>query len=665
MAGLIPQSFIDDLLNRTDIVDVVSSRIQLKKTGKNYSACCPFHKEKTPSFTVSPDKQFYYCFGCGAGGNALGFVMDHDQLEFPQAIEELAKRAGMDVPREESGRGHKPRQPVDSPLYPLLNAAAEHYRQALKSHPQRKYAVDYLKGRGLSGEIARDFGIGFAPPGWDNLLKQLGADALQQKVMIDAGLLIENAENGRRYDRFRDRIMFPIRDSRGRVIAFGGRVLGDDKPKYLNSPETPVFHKGQELYGLYEARKHNRDLDEIMVVEGYMDVIALAQQGLRNAVATLGTATSEEHLKRLFRIVPSVLFCFDGDAAGRNAAWRALESTLSSLQDGRRARFLFLPEGEDPDTLVRAEGTDAFRARINQHAQPLADYFFQQLCEEADPRSLEGKAHLVTLAAPLIDKIPGNNLRALMRQRLSEITGLSGEALSQVASTPRSHAPSTTSQAPSSDYPDYGDIPDSAYYDNLPDVGGYEQPAPPQQHYERSNEGGKGSWKKDGGKWNKKGKGDFAPRAPRTAVSVESPHLIALRTLLHHPHLAQKVEDVSHFADEEDTYAQLLVALVGALQKTPNLRSLQLIARWHGTEQGRLLRALAEKEWLIQGDNLEQQFFDTITTLANSQSQRRREKALRSIIHKSPSELTDEEKTLLREHYSLASSQSSKSPTGA
>ena len=666
MAGLIPQSFIDDLLNRTDIVDVVSSRIQLKKTGKNYSACCPFHKEKTPSLTVSPDKQFYYCFGCGAGGNALGFVMDHDQLEFPQAIEELAKRAGMDVPREESGRGHKPRQPVDSPLYPLLNAAAEHYRQALKSHPQRKYAVEYLKGRGLTGEIARDFGLGFAPPGWDNLLKQLGGDALQQKVMIDAGLLIENAENGRRYDRFRDRIMFPIRDSRGRVIAFGGRVLGDDKPKYLNSPETPVFHKGQELYGLYEARKHNRDLDEIMVVEGYMDVIALAQQGLRNAVATLGTATSEEHLKRLFRIVPSVLFCFDGDAAGRNAAWRALESTLSSLQDGRRARFLFLPDGEDPDTLVRAEGTDAFRARINQHAQPLADYFFQQLSEEADPRSLEGKAHLVTLAAPLIDKIPGNNLRALMRQRLSEITGLSGEALSQVASSPRSPAPSPASPAPGSDYPDYGDIPDSAYYDSLPDVGGYEQPAPPQQqYYERSNEGGKGNWKKDGGKWNKKGKGDFAPRAPRTAVSVESPHLIALRTLLHHPQLAQKVEDVSHFADEDDTYAQLLVALVGALQKTPNLRSLQLIARWHGTEQGRLLRALAEKEWLIKGDNLEQQFFDTITTLAHNQSQRRREKALRSIMQKSPSELTDEEKTLLREHYSLTSSQSSKSPTGA
>lgn len=378
MAGLIPQSFIDDLLNRTDIVEVVSSRIQLKKTGKNYSACCPFHKEKTPSFTVSPDKQFYYCFGCGAGGNALGFVMDHDQLEFPQAVEELAKRAGMDVPREErGGRGHTPRQPTDSPLYPLLSAAAEFYKQALKSHPARKAAVNYLKGRGLTGEIARDFGLGFAPPGWDNLLKHLGGDNLQLKAMLDAGLLVENSDTGKRYDRFRDRVMFPIRDSRGRIIAFGGRVLGDDKPKYLNSPETPVFHKGQELYGLYEARQKNRDLDEIMVVEGYMDVIALAQQGIRNAVATLGTATSEEHIKRLFRLVPSILFCFDGDQAGRKAAWRALESVLPNLQDGKRVRFLFLPEGEDPDSLVRAEGEDAFRARITQQAQPLAEYFFQ------------------------------------------------------------------------------------------------------------------------------------------------------------------------------------------------------------------------------------------------------------------------------------------------
>ncbi len=649
MAGLIPQTFIDDLLNRTDIVDVVSSRVQLKKTGKNFSACCPFHKEKTPSFSVSPDKQFYYCFGCGAGGNALGFIMDHDNLDFPQAVDELAKAAGMEVPREESGRNQKPRQPTDSPLYPLLTAAADYYRQALKSHPTRKAAVDYLKGRGLSGEIARDFGLGFAPPGWDNLLKHLSSDSLQQKAMIDAGLLIENAESGKRYDRFRDRVIFPIRDSRGRVIAFGGRVLGDDKPKYLNSPETPVFHKGQELYGLYEARKSNRDLDEVMVVEGYMDVIALAQQGLRNAVATLGTATSEEHLKRLFRIVPSVLFCFDGDQAGRSAAWRALESTLPSLQDGRRARFLFLPEGEDPDTLVRSEGTDAFRARINQQAQPLADYFFQQLTQEADPRSLEGKAHLATLAVPLIDKIPGANLRTLMRLRLSEITGLNSEALGQAAQS-----------APAEEPPSYDP---SAYYDVVPDYGHEEYSPQPEQNWQKKS-GQKGNGQKKWEKsWDKKGKRpDFQPRAPRVAAPVESPTLTALRTLLHHPELAHKVEDASHFAAENDTYAQLLVALLGALQKNPKLRSLQLIARWHGTEQGRLLKALAEKEWLIQADNLEQQFFDTITSLAA----RQRERSLEHLLRKArQSELSAEEKDQLRDLLSRTVTPITPTSTGA
>ncbi|WP_122845546.1 DNA primase [Pseudomonas viridiflava] len=635
MAGLIPQSFIDDLLNRTDIVDVVSSRVQLKKTGKNFSACCPFHKEKTPSFSVSPDKQFYYCFGCGAGGNALGFIMDHDNLDFPQAVEDLAKAAGMEVPREQGVKGQKPRQPTDSPLYPLLTAAAEFYRQALKNHPTRKAAVDYLKGRGLSGEIARDFGLGFAPPGWDNLYKHLSSDTLQQKVMIDAGLLIENAETGKRYDRFRDRVMFPIRDSRGRVIAFGGRVLGDDKPKYLNSPETPVFHKGQELYGLFEARKYNRNLDEIIVVEGYMDVIALAQQGLRNAVATLGTATSEEHLKRLFRVVPNVLFCFDGDQAGRNAAWRALEATLSSLQDGRRARFLFLPEGEDPDTLVRSEGTDAFRARINQHAQPLADYFFEQLTKEADPRSLEGKAHMATLAAPLIDKVPGANLKTLMRQRLTEITGLRGEAVSQLVQSAPSEAP------PSYDpYVDYDAMPDFADYQPQ---GGYEA----QQEWTPKKTGGPNQKKWEKKPWDKKGKrGDFEPRTPRVPTAVEPPMQAALRTLLHHPELAEKVENASHFAAEDQSQAQLLVSLIEARQKNPNLRSLQLIARWHGTEQGRLLRALAEKEWLIEADNLEQQFFDTITSL----SARQRERSLEHLISKArQTELSAEEKIQLRD----------------
>ena len=631
MAGLIPQSFIDDLLNRTDIVEVVASRVSLKKTGKNYSACCPFHKEKTPSFSVSPDKQFYYCFGCGAGGNALGFIMDHDNLDFPTAVEEMAKACGMTVPREEGPRtAQKPRQAVDSPLYAILQAAADYYSQALKTHPQRTAAVDYLKGRGLSGMIARDFGLGFAPPGWDGLLKHLGADALQQKAMLDAGLLIENEDTHKRYDRFRDRVMFPIRDSRGRVIAFGGRVLGDDKPKYLNSPETPVFHKGQELYGLYEARQANRNLDEIIVVEGYMDVIALAQQGLRNAVATLGTATSEEHLKRIFRLVPSVLFCFDGDAAGRKAAWRALESALPTLQDGRQARFLFLPEGEDPDSLVRKEGTEAFLLRIEKQSLPLADYFFQQLSEEADPRSLEGKAHLAMLAKPLLEKIPGANLRALMLQHLSELTGLSEESLKTQAA-PR-YAPALQAQA--------------APFDNeLPPLDDYYFVAPNEPELPSTGKPRK-EWKVKNGKTRRQ------PRDTSPRVGVERPLLSALRTLLHHPEAAQKLVDAQELAQEDDPYAQLLVALVSTLQKHPNMRTLQLIARWHGTEQGRLLRKLAEKEWLIDEANLEQQLFDTITTLQTMQAFRRRESQLKVLLQKSPSELTPEEKTLIREHYS-------------
>ena len=649
MAGLIPQSFIDDLLNRTDIVDVVSSRVQMKKAGKNYTACCPFHKEKTPSFSVSPDKQFYYCFGCGAGGNALGFIMDHDNLDFPQAVEELAKAAGMEIPREESGRAHKPRQPTDSPLYPLLTAAADFYRQALKNHPARKAAVEYLKGRGLTGEIARDFGLGFAPPGWDNVFKHLSSDTLQQKAMIEAGLLVENAETGKRYDRFRDRVMFPIRDSRGRIIAFGGRVLGDDKPKYLNSPETPVFHKGQELYGLYEARKFNRSLDEIIVVEGYMDVIALAQQGLRNAVATLGTATSEEHMKRLFRVVPSVLFCFDGDQAGRNAAWRALEATLPCLQDGRRARFLFLPEGEDPDTLVRSEGTDAFKARINQHAQPLADYFFQQLTEEADPRSLEGKAHMATLAVPLIDKVPGANLRTLMRQRLSEITGLNSEAVSQLAQN--APAPVQPAYDPGIDY------------DAMPDYSDFQQPDAylPQQDWtpKKSGAGGK-KWENK--PWDKKGKRGGEREQAWIPVGVEPPTLTALRTLLHHPQLAKKVEDAEHFAAEDQTNNQLLIALVEAVQKNPKLSSIQLLSRWHGTEQGRLLQRLLEKEWLIDADNLEQQFFDTITSLAARQRERNLEQLLRKARQ---GELSTEEKNQLRDLLSRNNPASNPTSTGA
>lgn len=633
MAGLIAQSFIDDLLNRSDIVEVVNSRVQLKKSGKNYTACCPFHQEKTPSFTVSQEKQFYYCFGCGAGGNALGFIMDHDHLEFPEAVEELASRAGVEVEREASSSGpRQPRQPANSPLYDLLSAASDYYRGALKNHPQRDAAVNYLKQRGVSGIIARDFALGFAPPGWDNLSKQLGGDNLQQHALIEAGLLVEHAESKRRYDRFRDRIMFPIHDSRGRIVGFGGRVLGDDKPKYLNSPETAVFHKGQELYGLYEARKHNRQLSEIIVVEGYMDVIALAQQGLRNAVATLGTATSEEHIKRLFRVVPNILFCFDGDNAGRKAAWRALEATLGNLKDGLQARFLFVPEGEDPDSLIRSEGLEAFQARIAQQAVPLTAYFFTHLSETINLDSLEGKAHLATLAAPLLERIPGVNLRALMQQKLARITDLPTNTGSeqQLGSESTQHNLQHT-QAPTN----------STAFDPT-EISGYSENSQPQvaqphtrQRYTRTDKVGP------------------ARQSKRAKTAVETPHLAALRTLLHHPYLAHKVDSANKLAAEDDLYAQLLVSLLEALQKSPKLSPLQLITRWHGTEQGHLLRALAEKEWLIDADNLEQQFIDTITRLAV----RQRERHIEQLLNKARSdELTDEEKkhlrTLLAQHNS-------------
>lgn len=647
MAGLIAQGFIDDLLNRTDIVEVVSSRVQLKKAGKNYTACCPFHQEKTPSFSVNHEKQFYYCFGCGAGGNALGFIMDHDHLDFPEAVDELAKRAGVEVEHEDSNSTtpRQPRQAVDSPLYALLTAASDYYRSALKNHPQRHAAVNYLKNRGVSGVIARDFALGFAPPGWDNLSKHLGGDALQEKAMIDAGLLAENADSKRRYDRFRDRIIFPIHDSRGRIIGFGGRVLGDDKPKYLNSPETAVFHKGQELYGLYEARKHNRQLNEIIVVEGYMDVIALAQQGLRNAVATLGTSTSEEHIKRLFRVVPSILFCFDGDNAGRKAAWRALEATLSNLKDGQQARFLFVPDGEDPDSLIRSEGLDAFQARIAQQSVALTEYFFTHLAQEVNIDSLEGKAHMATLAAPLIERIPGANLRALMRQKLTQLTGL--DTAQHADNSPPAPA---QEWAPTASYEyDAVDFDGHAHF-STDDYSGMPTQAPAQS-YKKHDRADK-PWSKSSAP---------ARQSKRAQVTVETPHLAALRTLLHHPHLALKVDTASKLAAEDDLYAQLLVSLLEALQKSPDLDPLQLMTRWYGTEQGNLLLALAEKEWLINEDNLEQQFFDTITRLATAQ----RERLIEQLLNKARSDvLTSEEKQHLRELFEQHNNPPSTAETG-
>ena len=364
MAGNIPQQFIDDLLTRIDVVDVINQRVPLKKAGTEYKACCPFHDEKTPSFTVSQSKQFYHCFGCGAHGSAIRFLMEYDRLSFPDAIEELAASIGLEVPRED---GFTPRD-NRKPVYEILEQAARFYAQQLRHHPKANRAIEYLKNRGLSGEIAKTFHLGFAPPGWDNLLKKFGNDEQSLGLLRKAGLISE--PEGKRYDRFRDRIMFPIHDSRGRVVGFGGRVLDDGSPKYLNSPETPVFHKGSELYGLWEAKHANKSLPRVLVVEGYMDVIALAQYDIRNAVATLGTAATDQHLEKLFRTAPEVVFCFDGDRAGRDAAWKALNTALPILRDGRQARFLLLPEGEDPDTYVRRIGKDEFMNQVAK-SEPL------------------------------------------------------------------------------------------------------------------------------------------------------------------------------------------------------------------------------------------------------------------------------------------------------
>ncbi len=443
MAGRIPREFIDELMRRADIVDVIEPRIDnLKKAGREYKACCPFHTEKTPSFTVSPDKQFYHCFGCGAHGTAVSFLMEFERLSFVEAIEELAAQFGLEVPREAGGAPGP--APVSPDEYQLLEAAAAHYRKALREHPARAEAIDYLKARGLSGEIAARFGIGLAPPGWDNLREALGTDPARSEALVRLGLLVRN-EQGRLYDRFRHRVMFPIRDRRGRVIAFGGRVLDDGTPKYLNSPESAVFHKGRELYGLYEALQPRRRPDRLLVVEGYMDVVALAQKGIDYAVATLGTATSREHLEAVFRAASEVVFCFDGDRAGRQAAWRALENVLPTLRDGRQARFLFLPEGEDPDSLVRSEGRAAFEARI-QGADTLSEYLFEHLQEQADTRTLDGRARLVELARPLIGRLPNGAYRDAMANRAADIGGISIEQMSQLlagsgeAAVPRSPA---------------------------------------------------------------------------------------------------------------------------------------------------------------------------------------------------------------------------------
>ncbi|MCX2796388.1 DNA primase [Microbulbifer thermotolerans] len=576
MAGKIPQHFIDDLLARVDIVDLVDSRVKLRKTGKNYSACCPFHDEKTPSFTVSPDKQFYYCFGCGANGNAIGFLMDYDRLGFPEAVEKLAASQGLEVPREQPSPGQEKRQREALSLYQLTEQAADFYRDQLRNHPAAGPAVAYLRNRGVSGEIARDFGIGLAPPGWDNLLNALGTTPQKADLLEQAGLAIRRqdsdgrTEPGRRhhYDRFRNRIIFPIRDQRGRTIAFGGRVLGDEKPKYLNSPETPIFHKGRELYGLWEARQANRDLARLIVVEGYMDVVALAQFGIRCAVATLGTACGEDHIQLAFRHTQELVFCFDGDRAGRAAARRALEAALPHMQDGRSLRFLLLPEGEDPDTLVRQLGGARFNQLLDEQARPLEDFLFDLLGEGISLQTMDGRARLSKLAAPLLDLLPEGVYRQLMFQQLAARTGLDRDTLQEVIIAEKARTAQTQPQPP--EPPPARD----------PGQTSAEAEAPPPEHHVP------------------------APPQPRRRGQHRLPTermLIAL--LLHHPHLAQQIDDSDYFRQRGHPDLALFADLVDLLKSRPDYNLNQLLGYWrahHGADSCEILARLAASQ-LVSG----------------------------------------------------------------
>ncbi len=415
MAGRIPQAFIDELVARSDIVEVIGARVPLKKSGREYKACCPFHNEKSASFWVSPDKQFYHCFGCAAHGTVIGFLMQYEKLEFLDAVAELAQRSGLELPREAAGD----RDASSGDLYDLMARAARFFAQNLNDHARGR---EYLAARGVEPATASKFALGFAMDSWNALLNRFGSQTEDRRRLQLAGLIIEREARGGEaagfYDRFRDRLMFPIRDSRGRVLAFGGRVIDQGEPKYLNSPETPLFHKGRELYGLYEARQAHADFKRLMIVEGYMDVVRLHQAGVTYAVATLGTATTQEHLNKIFRMTSELVFCFDGDRAGRQAAWRALENALPLARDGRELKFLFLPEGHDPDTLVAAEGREGFEGRLKD-ALPMSEYLVQHLSAQVDREHVDGRAKLAALAAPLFARMPDGVYRELLADRLA------------------------------------------------------------------------------------------------------------------------------------------------------------------------------------------------------------------------------------------------------
>ncbi|MDO3385305.1 DNA primase [Gilvimarinus sp. SDUM040013] len=611
----IPQSFIDELLDRVDIVEVVDHRVKLKKTGKNYAACCPFHDEKTPSFTVSPDKQFYYCFGCGASGNAVGFIMDYERIAFPEAVEQLSHVCGLEVPREEATPAQSKQERQRKRLYALLELANDFYREQLRSHPGRDKAVNYLKGRGLNGHIARDYGIGYAPPGWDNLLKALGTSSDDKRDLQTAGMLIQPEGSERSYDRFRLRIMFPIRDTRGRVIGFGGRVLGDDKPKYLNSPETPVFHKGQELYGLHEARQAYRELPRLLVVEGYMDVVSLAQFGLRYGVATLGTACSQDHLERAFRYTGEVVFCFDGDSAGRRAATRALESALPVMTDGRQVKFLFLPEGEDPDTLIRQVGAEKFEAMIAM-AVPLEDYLFDAAAEGINIQTMEGRAHFSKRAAPLLAKLPKGVFKELMFDSLANRTGLQRATLEELVASPET-LPSQTPLEP--DPEPSGHLKVAELQQALPtapeqypaDTGDYYPDIPPPLeapdfHFEPSHTD---DLPPPHGPNHMSGNAEYPSpaAAPQNSRYLMPPERKAMALLLAHPELASEEPDHKFWLEQPSDELRRLGRLLKLLHERSHYQLPHILGHWRasfGATESDQIASIAGNDLLRAAVNL-------------------------------------------------------------
>jgi len=544
--GRIPQHFIDELIARTDIVELIGARVPLKKSGREFKACCPFHAEKTPSFWVSPDKQFYHCFGCGKHGTALGFLMDHDHLGFREAVEELATRLGVEVPHEGGAERSAPH--ADEPLYELLARVARFYTEQLAREAR---AREYLAKRGLTAATLERFAIGYAPNSWNELLRRFGTGDAERKRLADAGLIVErergSAREGERYyDRFRDRVMFPIRDARGRVIAFGGRVIDAGEPKYLNSPETVLFHKGHELYALYEARRARRTLDRLIVVEGYMDAVSLHQSGIDYAVATLGTATTAEHFRRIFRVVPTVVFAFDGDRAGRAAAWRALQQALPEAREGREIRFLFLPQGHDPDTLIAAEGPAAFEERLAA-AVPLSEYLVRELSEQSELGSADGRARFAEQARPLFARVPAGVYRELLLERLAEVVRLSPARLEALWT----QGPTGAALAPAASAP--------------------------------------------------------ARRAttarPARAAGRGSLVRQAIVRLLHYPTIALEVSAVERTGLDasEEPGAALLRELLDNLREQPAQIPAQVIQRWMGHKDGETLQKLLERDEVVTG----------------------------------------------------------------